>query len=97
MLVFMSHLVVILPYLVEVERIEELDRAVESCHDQADILDVCQLGDWFLNCLGTAHSRLLFLLITPLSSCFASLLLDVFIACRESIVAIGADILKVFL
>ena len=55
-LVLMSHLIVILPHLVEVEWIKELNRAVESSHYQSDILDILQLGNRFLNCLRTADS-----------------------------------------
>ena len=50
-LVFSPVLVVILPHLVEVERVEELDRSIECGHDKADVLDVSELRDGVLGSL----------------------------------------------
>ena len=54
MLILSPVLVVILPDLVEVERIEEFDRSVECGHNEADVLDVSEFRDgllWRLFCL----------------------------------------------
>jgi len=45
MLVLISALVVVLPAQLEVKRVEKFDVAVESCRDQADVIDVANLRD----------------------------------------------------
>ena len=48
MLVLSPVLVVVLPDLVEVEGVEELDRSIKSGHDESDVLDVSELRDGIL-------------------------------------------------
>lgn len=47
-LVLCSCLVVVLPYLVKVECVEEFNSAVERGGDESDVFDVSQLRDWVL-------------------------------------------------
>ena len=67
MLVFSPVLIVILPYLVEVERVKEFDCSIKCGHDKADVLDVSELRNRILGrlfcleilfagsrCIGTA-------------------------------------------
>ena len=58
MLVVTPTLIVVLPDLIEVKGIEKLDRAVECCYDQSDVLHVSQLRDRLLRCLVRIQSRL---------------------------------------
>ena len=51
MLILGPVLVIVLPYLIKVERIEEFDRSVESGHDEANVLDVSHLRNGVLGSL----------------------------------------------
>ena len=48
MLILGPVLVVIFPHLVEVECVKEFDRAIKSCYDEPDVLDVSELRDGIL-------------------------------------------------
>ena len=91
MLVVAPALVVVLPDLIEVEGVEELDRPVERRDDQSNVLHVPELRDGVLGCLVSVQGRLSRLAIFALLPCGH---LSSICPIESHIVILSADILE---
>ena len=76
MLILASILVTVLPDLMEVVRVEELDGSIESCGDQTDIFDVFQRGDGILGRLLRVQIRLGCLAVVVFGPFFSGFVLE---------------------